>query len=201
MKSVLIFCLFVLAGALVLGVLPTHGEAEIYDSVIRLHVVANSDSEYDQALKLRVRDGVLDAASALVEGCDSKEQAERALREGIDDIRQAAQQVLDREASGYTASVCLGREQYPTKSYESVCFPAGSYTSLQVRIGDAEGQNWWCVVFPNLCLSAAGKEETERIMIQAGLTPEQYKLVTESDGKGYRLRFKLVEIIGKILDK
>lgn len=195
MKQILIFCVFILAGTLLLGVLPTHGEADIYDSVVRLHVLANSDSEQDQALKLKVRDGVLEVAADGLEGCHTREQAVEALNGSLEDIRQAALRVIADEGAEYDVTVKLCEEQYPTKNYESVCFPSGTYMSLQVCIGEAEGKNWWCVLFPRLCLSAASKENSEQAFIQAGLTPEQYKIITESDGAKYKLRFKFLEIL------
>ena len=88
----------------------------------------------------------------------------------------------------------LGEEEYPTKNYESFCFPSGSYVSLRVLIGDAEGQNWWCVLFPPLCLSAAtDKSSTEDAFIAVGLTQEQYKVITETDDTTYEVRFKILE--------
>lgn len=195
MKQILIFCIFILIGMLLLGVLPTHGEAEIYDSVVRLHVLANSDSEYDQALKLQVRDGVLSAAAELLSDCTTREQALEVMGANLDTIRRAALDVIEREGAEYDVTVKLCEEDYPTKNYENVCFPAGRYMSLQVCIGEAAGKNWWCVLFPGLCLSAASKTDAEQAFIQAGLTPEQYKLVTESDGAKYKLRFKFLEIL------
>ena len=195
MKQILIFCIFILIGMLLLGVLPTHGEAEIYDSVVRLHVLANSDSEYDQALKLQVRDGVLASTAELLSDCTTREQALEVIGANLDTIRRSAQEVIEREGAEYDVTVKLCEEDYPTKNYESVCFPAGRYMSLQVCIGEAEGKNWWCVLFPGMCLSAASKTDAEQAFIQAGLSPEQYKLVTESDGAKYKLRFKFLEIL------
>ena len=201
MKNLVTFCVFVLVGVVLLSVLPIHGESKIYDSVVRLHVIANSDSEEDQALKLKVRDGVLMVASALVEGCMTRDAAAEALRGGLEAIEDTARAVIAAEGYEYSVSVKLCEEEYPTKNYESVCFPSGSYMSLQVKIGDAEGQNWWCVLFPNLCLSAATKREAEDAFVQAGLTPEQYKIITDTEGVKYKLRFKFLEIIEQTFGK
>lgn len=201
MKNLVTFCVFVLVGVMLLSVLPIHGESKIYDSVVRLHVIANSDSDEDQALKLKVRDGVLAVASELVAECKTRDEAAVALRGGLDAIEDTAQAVVTSEGYEYDVSVKLCEEEYPTKNYESVCFPSGSYMSLQVKIGDAVGQNWWCVLFPNLCLSAATKRRAEDAFIQAGLTPEQYKIITDSDGVKYKLRFKFLEIIEQTFGK
>lgn len=195
MKQILIFCIFILVGMLILGVLPTHGEADIYDSVVRLHVLANSDSAEDQALKLKVRDAVLEVSADILSGCESRADAIAALEGSAEDIRLAALGVIACEGYDYGVTVKLCEEQYPTKNYESVCFPSGEYMSLQVCIGEAQGQNWWCVLFPKLCLSAATKAESEQAFVQAGLTPEQYKIITESEGAKYKLRFKFLELL------
>ena len=201
MKQVLIFCIFILVGVLILGVLPTHGEADIYDSVVRLHVLANSDSAEDQALKLQVRDAVLEVSAEILDGCDTRADAIAALSGKLEQIRRAALEVIADQGYSYDVSVKLCEEQYPTKNYESVCFPSGEYMSLQVCIGEAAGQNWWCVLFPKLCLSASTKATSEQAFIQAGLTPEQYKIITESQGATYKLRFKLLEILEQTFGK
>ena len=186
-------------------VLPIHGEQEIYDSVVRLHVLANSDTNEDQALKLKVRDEVLRVTAPLLEGCESREQAERILGEHSDEIAAAAQAVVDEQGYDYPVSILLGKEEYPTRNYENCCFPSGTYVSLRVCIGEAEGQNWWCVLFPPLCLSAASAEDddtsNEDAFIQAGLTGEQYKIITETDNVKYRIRFKILETVQGLLGR
>jgi stage II sporulation protein R len=201
MKKLLILSVSILIGFMLLGLMPVHGEDRIYDSVVRLHVLANSDSEYDQALKLKVRDSVLAAASEIVAGCMTRNEAEAALRENLDLICAAAVSVVEAEGAEYPVTVELGEEEYPTRSYDSICFPAGTYMSLRVMIGEAEGRNWWCVLFPNLCLSAATKKEAEKAFIQAGLTPEQYKIITESNGMKYTVRFKILEVLEELAKK
>ena len=186
-------------------VLPIHGEQEIYDSVVRLHVLANSDAEDDQALKLMVRDEVLRVTAPMLEGCESREQAEQILNDHSDEIASAAQAVVTEQGYDYPVSVLLGKEQYPTRNYESCCFPSGTYVSLRVCIGEAEGQNWWCVLFPPLCLSAASADDNgtsnEDAFISVGLTGEQYKVITETDNVKYRIRFKILETVQGLLGR
>ena len=185
-------------------VLPIHGEQEVYDSVVRLHVLANSDSEQDQALKLQVRDEVLRVTEPLLVGCGSREQAEQILQEHMGDIEAAAQAVVTGQGYDYPVSVLLGKEEYPTRTYENCCFPSGTYVSLRVCIGEAEGQNWWCVLFPPLCLSAAsaeGEQSNEDAFISVGLTGEQYKIITETDQVKYRIRFKVLESVQGLIGK
>ena len=194
-RGYLIVTVLVLS-AVVLGVLfflPVHGEGEIYDTVVRLHVRANSDSEEDQALKLRVRDAVLDVTGELVADCTTQEEAVATLEAHMADLELAARSVITAEGRDDAVSVMLGRETYPTRTYESCCFPAGEYVSLQVLIGAAEGQNWWCVLFPPLCLSAA-TEGGEDAFVQVGLSKDQYGIITETGKTKYKVRFKVLEL-------
>ena len=187
-----------------ISVLPVHGEAKIYDTVVRLHVLANSDSEQDQALKLQVRDEVLRVTEPLLEGCEGREQAVEILNRHLGDIEQAAQAAVLAHGYEYPVSVLLGEEEYPTRNYESCCFPAGTYLSLRVCIGEARGQNWWCVLFPPLCLGAASAEDgqsNEEAFISVGLTGEQYRVITETDQVKYRVRFKVLEAVQGLLGK
>ncbi|MBQ7378363.1 MAG: stage II sporulation protein R [Clostridia bacterium] len=188
----------------VFSVLPIHGEQKIYESVVRLHVLANSDSEQDQALKLLVRDEVLRVTGPMLQDCTSREQAVEILTEQSDVIREAAQAVVTEQGYTYPVSILLGEEDYPTRNYENCCFPSGRYVSLRVCIGEAEGQNWWCVLFPPLCLSAASAENdqsNEDAFISVGLTGEQYKVITETDTVKYRIRFKVLEAVQELLGK
>lgn len=188
--SAALLCLTLLV--LTLSVLPVHGEAHIYDKVLRLHVIANSDSEEDQALKLTVRDRILEYTAPLLEECSSREQAQRVLSGELESIRRIAEETVAAEGYGYTVDIALDLEDYPTRSYESCCFPAGEYMSLRVMLGEASGKNWWCVLFPPMCLGAASEADGA---IQAGLSEDQYKIITESGNVKYRIRFKLLEAI------
>ena len=178
---------------LMVSVLPIHGEAEIYDNVIRLHVLANSDSKEDQALKLQVRDAVLDHTAPLLAGVHDKEEAAARLQGALPELEQVCDARI--RALGYSASVSaeLSEERYPRRTYESVALPAGEYLSLRVSIGEAKGENWWCVLFPPLCLSAASVD-TKATCLAAGLSEEQYRLITDTGETKYKLRFKILEV-------
>ena len=178
--------------------LPVHGEREIYDTVVRLHVLANSDTEEDQALKLTVRDTVLAAAAPYLEGCSTQAEAIDALTAHLSELESAAAETIAAEGYAYPVTVLLGEEDYPTRTYESCAFPAGTYVSLRVLIGEAEGQNWWCCLFPPLCLSAAtakSEADNEDAFIQVGLTKDQYGIITETEKTKYKVRFKLLEVL------
>ena len=195
-KRLLIAIVATLCLLLFIGLLPVHGEAEIYDSVIRLHVLANSDSEEDQALKLKVRDALLEVTVPLLGDCDDREKAEELIRENLELLRSVALETVRENGSDDDVTVSLSRERYPRKSYEAFCFPGGEYLSLRVCIGEAEGQNWWCCLFPPLCLSAAtAKSDNEDAFIQVGLTKDQYGIITETGKTKYKVRFKILEVI------
>ena len=193
-----------MAVALVAGLFPVHGESEIYDTVVRLHVIANSDSDEDQALKLKVRDRILEVVGPALEDCRTQAEAIAAIGEIKGEIEDAAREVIEGEGFDYSVSVTVTNEYYPTKNYESCAFPEGEYASLQVKIGDSEGENWWCCLFPPLCLSAAGgdsKTENEEAFISVGLTDDQYKIITESSNVKYKARFKILETFSRIFGK
>jgi len=190
----------------ILTALPIRGESGIYDAVVRLHVIAASDSESDQRMKLFVRDRILtECASELVRSEGNAIEASLALSKDLSSVRECA----ERAVSDYCAensiedvppvSCEVGREYYPCKEYERLCFPEGEYYSLRVTIGDGEGQNWWCVLFPPLCFGAVSEktesEPDEDDFISVGITSEQYKIISESDKPKYRLRFRILEII------
>jgi stage II sporulation protein R len=115
----------------------------------------------------------------------------------MDELQQIAEEIIRAEGYDYPVTILLGEEEYPEKNYDSVCFPSGKYTSLRVCIGDAEGQNWWCCLFPPLCLgnSTVSSEDAEDAFISVGLTPDQYKIITRTEKPVYRVRFKILELL------
>ena len=179
-----------------LAVFPTASDMEIYGKVIRLHVIANSDSEYDQSLKLKVRDGILSTVEELTRGCKTKNEAERVLRENSDSIKDAAYRVLEENDSDLSVDIDIGEEKYPTREYGELRLPSGKYCSVRVKLGNANGKNWWCVLFPPLCLNSSTKQEEE--LLQVGFTPDQVGIITESSSPKYKIKFKILEILGSL---
>ena len=155
--------------------------------LVRLHVIAVSDDEAEQALKLRVRDAVLAYLQPKLEGIEDPAQARRILTRELPGIAAAAEQA----AEGRRVSVRLGRENYPLRDYGPFRLPAGSYESLRVILGEGQGHNWWCVVFPPLCLEAVEAQTLQSVMTEA-----DYAMV--SGRQGYELRFWLVELWGEL---
>lgn len=175
--------------------LPLSGEGRVYTDTIRLHVLANSDSEEDQALKLRVRDAVLKEVPRIIESCKTQKEAAAALLKETDALAASAKKEIALAGYDYGVSVTLGKEKYPERAYEGVRLPAGEYTSLRVIIGDGEGQNWWCVLFPPLCTSAAEPQEE---LAEAGFTGEQIRVLCDDENPKYVLRFRILELFEAI---
>lgn len=162
-------------------------QSELSAQVLRLHVLAVDDTEEEQALKLRVRDAVLAYLGPMLQGVTDRDEAREIIAARLAEIAGAASEA----AEGRSVSVSLGPESYPLRRYEGYVLPAGTYESLRVVLGEGAGQNWWCVVFPPLCLSAAEAEEVRSVM-----NPESFALITEEDG--YEIRFRIVELWGEL---
>ena len=173
------------------GVWANASEAALAGRVLRLHVVANSDSEGDQARKLLVRDAVLSRASQLLDGADDRQSAEAALAPHLDELAQAGADALARTGNQDRVSVTLADQWFPTKEYDGFSLPAGQYRALKVTIGAGAGRNWWCVVFPPLCLASVSEQSVETAA-QGALSQDQVALITGRDG-GYVLKFRLIE--------
>ena len=164
-------------------------QVRLASQVIRLHVLANSDSEEDQALKLEVRDRVLETTSALLAGETEPQAAAVLLDQHLDDIAQTAAQEISAQGHDDRVEVRLEQTWFPTRQYQGISLPAGNYLALRVLIGAAEGHNWWCVVFPNLCLPAV----SERALEASTLTPGQISLLQEEE-TSYVFRFTTLEL-------
>jgi len=169
------------------------GCAEVRRDVLRLHVVADSDSETDQRLKLMVRDAVLEKGGEIFDGTVTADEAEKIITPRIDELKDVAEAVLQENGCDYKVSITVGEEFFVTRCYEDFTMPAGVYTAVRVNIGSAEGQNWWCVMFPPLCLPAASADA------DAFFTDDEMKIVSSSPK--YEPRFKIVEIYETIKNK
>ena len=199
MKKFSLLVLTICVIFLFVSLLPVHGESDIYQNVLRLHVLANSNSDEDQALKLNVRDAIIDVCRPIFEECSSKEEAVYAIQNNLNMIQNTAKKIILEQGYDYSVSLELGEEEYPTRNYESFCFPAGRYVSLRVLIGEGEGENWWCVLFPPLCLSAASAGSDDDAIV-VGLTKDQYSIIAETDTPAYSARFKILEVFEKALN-
>ena len=159
--------------------------------MIRLHVIANSDAQDDQALKLQVRDAVLAQATDILQQSRDMVDAERKLSLALPAIETAAREKVVAEGYDYAVAARLEQTEFPTKEYDGFSLPAGEYLALRVVIGEGAGQNWWCVVFPPLCTAAA--TDIEETAIATGLGEEDISLITE-ENQGYVLKFRSLEL-------
>ena len=189
MKIWEISLLLTLCFSLCLGTWAQAKQSSLSSSLVRLHVIAVSDDEYEQSLKLRVRDGVLSYISPKLRDVKSAQQAQEIIKNELDGIKAAA----ESSAEGRSVEVTLSQEYYPTRNYEKFSLPAGKYQSLRVILVEGEGHNWWCVVFPPLCISAAEQEQAVESMSE-----DMRGIVTEEDG--YEYKFRILELWGELME-
>lgn len=171
-------------------------QKEVAGQVIRLHVIANSDEYEDQALKLAVRDRVLEVAETLYPADADLEEAQEILTQHLPELARAGREEVIQQGYDYPVSARLTRCWFPTKEYENFALPAGEYTALRVVIGTGEGKNWWCVAFPPLCLGAAS-ENVDAAVSAGQFTREQGDLMTR-EGERYIIKFKVLELFGQL---
>ena len=184
---VLLFCLQFLLVEVI------YDQKSLSEKLIRMHVIANSDTAEDQNLKLEVRDAVNGYLSEKLVNCNDSDVASHIIMSDLEGIENVAESTLIKHGCGYSVDVTLSDEIYPTRHYENFSLPAGEYSSLQIKIGDAKGQNWWCVVFPPLCTSAV----TEDDLSEMALTEDEIDLITSDDG-GVVFKFGILELIQRL---
>ena len=197
-RMAVVYVLILLFVTVFLAAMPASGEAAIYEDVIRLHVLAASDTEEDQRRKLLVRDAVLSEYGDVLSACREKADAEALVTQLLPDIKRVAEETLRVEGDTSPVTVTLSCEKYDRRTYDGFTMPAGEYLSLRIVIGGGEGQNWWCVLFPPLCTELAVKKEYPSTDLPVGLTPDEYELITGDSG-AYRVRFKLLEMLAEVL--
>ena len=173
----------------------------IADSIFRLHVIANSDSKEDQDLKYKVRDAVLEYMNNISADCSSKEEVIRLAYEHQDDFISVAEKVIRENGFDYNVKIEIGNFEFPTKYYGDISLPAGFYDALKIEIGEAKGQNWWCVMFPPLCFvdvtSGVVPDESKQIM-QDNLSDEEYSLISDNESSDIKFKFSLIEFFKNI---
>ena len=180
--------LFALCVTLYTGLFARAEQRQLSKELIRLHVIANSDTESDQSAKLNVRDSALKVLTPLLEDVSRVSEAEKVINCMLPQLCSEAKKSLLLDGKFYSAKAELCIEQYPTKKYDGFALPSGEYISLKIILGKGEGHNWWCVVFPPLCMTSVENEEAF-----SSLTDESAKLITY-DGSEYKLKFRIIEI-------
>lgn len=169
-------------------------------AVFRLHVLANSNSEEDQNLKLKVRDSLLNYMNGLCLNCSTKQEAISIANEHKDDFQKIAEQTIKENGYDYTAKINIDNFYFPTKNYGDISLPAGYYDALRVEIGEAKGKNWWCVMFPSLCfidVSSGVVDDNAKENLQDNLQKESYDIISDSKKPDIKLKFKLIEVFAE----
>ena len=165
---------------------PEEIQENIADNIIRLHVIANSDTDTDQSLKLKVRDGIIEQLQDTIAGTSSAAGAEKLLASQEDNIKNSALDIISGNGYNYPVNVSLGERYFPVKSYGDLIFPAGNYKALCVEIGEAKGRNWWCVLFPSLCFvdeTYAVVPDSSKEKLKETLSEEEYESLSQDSKK------------------
>lgn len=166
------------------------------NSVFRLHVIANSDTQKDQDLKYIVRDKLIEYMNTLSQSCSSKEEVIKISQDNLDDFKQIAENTIREQGYFYPVEVEIGNFEFPTKTYGDISFPAGYYDALRVKIGEAKGKNWWCVMFPPLCfvdVTTGIVPDNSKDDLKQNLSDEEYKIISNTESSDITLKFKLIE--------
>ncbi len=177
------------------------------NKLIRFHVIANSDSEEDQNLKLKVRDAVIDYLQPKLAASNSIDESEKIIISEYDELENISKNIILENGYEYDVKVGIDYSQFPTKQYSNVVLPAGEYKALRIIIGEGSGKNWWCVMFPPLCFVDEEKglidKDTDEKLREV-LTEEEYELITQSNKKQVnrvQVKFKIVEVLQNIINK
>ena len=176
----------------------TASAGTVKEDVVRLHILANSNSEIDQEVKLKVRDALLETNASILSDSVTKENAKEHFESSKDILLKTAKKTLKENGFNYNVKITLQEEYFNTRSYGNLTFPAGQYTALKIVLGEGEGKNWWCVMFPPLCVPAADGLEINETTADY-LTKSGEKIV--NGGEKYIVKFKFLEIYEELRDK
>ena len=175
----------------------TTASSDIANSLFRLHVIANSDSDTDQNLKYKVRDALLEYMNNICKDCSSKNEAIELVELHQNEFKEVALDTIKKEGFNYDVKIEIGNFEFPTKQYGDISLPAGLYDALKVEIGEAKGRNWWCVMFPSLCfvdISSGIVPEESKEDLQNVLSDEEYSLISNDNDYSIKFKFKLLEL-------
>ena len=182
------------------SVIPFQAECEqISEEVFRLHILANSDSAEDQALKLKVRDALLEYTDMLFDKAADSDEAENIARENLKTLQTVAQNVVYENGYDYKVNAQVVKMYFNTRYYDNYTMPAGIYDALRITVGDGKGHNWWCVMYPPLCIPAAEKVESDEQAAEDYFEAEELDIMKNPDK--YEVRFKCVELFRGLKEK
>ena len=197
MEGLIKYTITILLITMIIGVVPTEAEGEIYEDTLRLHILANSDSDADQSLKLKIRDNLLNKYGEVLKEGDSIENAKAMVEGLLPEIETDVRRWIEELGYKYNATAMLGVEWYETRKYEGFTLPAGYYSSLRIIIGEGDGENWWCVMYPPLCMEMA----TESAPADDGLIDYSDEELLLIKSEGYQVKFKILEELSRAFSK
>ena len=195
-KLIIIFSLFIIYTIICASSYAENLSSGIADSVFRLHVIANSDSQEDQNLKYKVRDNLLEYLNSISSNANSKEEIIKIVNEHKNDFYNVAISTIKENGFDYDVNINVGNFLFPTKTYGDISLPSGSYDGLRVEIGTASGKNWWCVMFPPLCfvdVSSGIVPDSSKETLQNNMSDEEYKIISDSTSE-FKFKFKILEL-------
>ena len=192
MKKLFLPVFALLFATLIIAAMPTEAEAAIYSDTVRLHILAASDSDTDQRLKLEIRDELLKKYGSELKCAESTDEARIKISALLPEIEAYVEEEIRKRGFDYSATVTLTEEWYDTREYESFTLPSGNYTSLRIIIDEGRGKNWWCVMFPPMCTEIATGENNE------SYTESEKKLIA---GGKYKIKFKTLELLNYVFSK
>lgn len=169
------------------------------ENIFRLHILANSDSEEDQTLKLKVRDTILEYMKTLTNDMSDKQAVIELSKKHLQDFKEIAEDVIRENGYDYSVNLEIGNFYFPTKYYGNISLPAGNYDALKIEIGEADGQNWWCSLFPPLCfvsVSSGVVDEEGEEYLKENLSDEEFEIISSSSSE-IEFKFKIVELMNK----
>ncbi|MBE7026607.1 MAG: stage II sporulation protein R [Ruminococcaceae bacterium] len=201
MRKIVISLLFGLVFSMALMAYADSTRKGIAESLVRLHVVANSDDVYDQQIKLIVRDALIDEFGPVLDGAANQKQAEQIITDNLKNIEKVAQTTLEKHGFKYSAKALYEKTHFPTKKYANIMLPPGEYDALRIVLGEGKGQNWWCVMYPPLCFegSVLGViDEAKANMLKQNIGESGYEIITQKDTVPVNFKFKILEIFDKV---
>lgn len=196
---IILFILFITFFIVTAYSYATNVSKGLSENIFRLHILANSDSEEDQALKLKVRDAILEYMKTLTEDISDKQAVIELSKNHTEDFKQIAEKIIQENGYNYSVNIEIGNFYFPTKYYGNISLPAGNYDALKIEIGDAKGQNWWCSLFPPLCfvsVSSGVVDEEAQAYLKENLSEEEFAIVSNSSDE-VQFKFKIIEMINK----
>ena len=198
-KIILISILFIIFFIININSYANSISQKLSDTFFRLHILANSNSEEDQELKLKIRDEIIKYLESQIQSDSNKEDVINICKQNLENIKNIAENTILENGYIYNVNITIGNFEFPTKHYGNISLPAGYYDALKIEIGDAKGQNWWCSLFPALCfidISSGTLSSDGEDYLKENLSSEEFSIIT-GDSKNVKFKFKIIEVLNR----